>query len=128
MMEKFSMTALVEKLNAIGGTGKWLEREWRIRTRLNWHTKARSAVRHMAYGERKPSLQEAREIEIAHLKFCAETTEANREANARLYSEMRGAIAAMEQSDPEFYRPHIEALGELLLRDRHMAGESGMEG
>lgn len=71
-LEKVSMTALVEKLTAIGGPGPLKQREWRIRVRLNWHHKAKSAVRHMLYGARQPTYQEAREIEAAHLKFCAE--------------------------------------------------------
>lgn len=115
-LEKSSMTALAEKLGQIGGAGRLKEREWRIRVRLNWHGKARSAVRHLLHGERRPTLEEARQIEAAHLKFCAEKVEANRRENECLFQSMRAALAAMEASDPEFYRPHIEAMRGMLLQ------------
>lgn len=40
-LEKFAMAVLVEKLAALGGDGPFKAREWKIRSRLNWHTKAR---------------------------------------------------------------------------------------
>jgi hypothetical protein len=128
VLEKVSMMAVIaEKLNALGGEGKLLEREWRIRSRLNWHTKASSAVRHLIYGERKPTVQEVKEIEAAHVKYCAERIEANRDENAKLFAAMRHAIEAMEKTDPDFYRPHIEAVGDILLRGRNVAGEKIVE-
>lgn len=99
---KVSMNAIAEKLTAIGGHGPLKLREWRIRVRLNWHHKARSAVRHLLYGERSPSLEEARQIEAAHLKYCAERIHANAAENAALFREMQSALTAMEESDPEF--------------------------
>jgi hypothetical protein len=119
------MTALAEKLSAIGGDGPLKSREWRIRSRLNWHTKAASAVRHMLYGERTPSLDEAKQIEAAHLRYCAERINANAAENASLLREMQSALAAMEACDPEFYRPHVEAVRELLLQRWGQAGENG---
>jgi len=127
MLEKVSMAAIAEKLSAIGGTGPLKEREWRIRCRLGWHDKAASAVRHLLYRERRPSLDEAREIEAAHLKFCAEKILENRAENETLLSSMRSALAAMESSDPDFYRAHIEALGAMLLQSRHQSRENGNE-
>lgn len=127
VLEKFSMTALAEKLAAIGGDGPLKSREWRIRSRLNWHTKARSAVRHMLYGERCPTLEEAKQIEAAHLKYCAERINANAAENEALLSEMRSALAAMETCDPEFFRPHIEAVGKLLLQPWNRVREGGSE-
>ncbi|MFT3987209.1 hypothetical protein [Aestuariivirga sp.] len=121
------MAALVEKLSVIAGPGKLAEREWRIRCRLNWHTKPKSAVRHLLYGERQPSLEEAKQIEAAHIKHCAQKIEANRDENRRLYDAMREALSAMEATDPDFYRPHIEAVGEMLLRGRNAAGQAGTE-
>ncbi len=122
-LEKLSseaiVSAVIEKLNHIAGAGKMIERDWRARNRLRWHTKAKSAVRHLLNGERRPSLDEAREIEAAHLKYCAEQIEVNRAANAKLFDTMQQSIAAMQTSDPDFYRPHIEALGETLLRLRN---------
>jgi hypothetical protein len=122
-LEFSSMTALAEKLAAIGGAGPLKSREWRIRSRLNWHTKATSAVRHMLYGERTPSLEEAKQIEAAHLRYCAERINANAAENASLLREMQSALAAMEACDPEFFRPHIESVGELLLQRGHQVRE-----
>ncbi len=127
-LEKRSMAAIAEKLSAIGGQGPFKAREWRIRCRLGWHSKAPSAIRHLLYHERRPSLDEAREIEAAHLKFCAEKILENRAENETLRSSMRSALAAMESSDPEFYRAHIEALGAMLLQSRHQSGEGGDKG
>ena len=126
-LEKFSMAALADKLGALGGTGKLSEREWRIRCRLNWHHKARSTIRHMLYGERRPYVNEARQIEAAHLKHCAEKIEANSNDNARLYQSMRTALAAMEATDPEFYREQAEALRQILFRPGDLGGGEGKE-
>ncbi len=125
MLEKSSMTAIAHKLADIGGSGPLKLREWRIRSRLNWHAKARSAVRHMLYGERSPTLEEAKQIEAAHLKYCAERIRANAAENETLFREMQSALAAMEQSDPEFFEPSIKAVGEMLLQWRRQAGEMG---
>ena len=124
-MEKSSMNAIAEKLSAIGGHGPLKAREWRIRCRLNWHDKARSAVRHLLYGERRPTLAEAKEIEAAHLRYCAERIKANAAENEALLSSMRTALAAMEQTDPEFFGPTIEAVGEILLQRRAQSLEHG---
>lgn len=123
MLEKDSMTAIAEKLGALGGPGKLAERDWRIRCRLNWHHKSKSAVRHLLYGERRPSIEEARQIEAAHLRMCAEKIEANREENRNLFSATRSALAAMEEGDAEFYGPQIEALRHALLRNWDVGGE-----
>ncbi len=127
-MEKRSMTALAEKLADIGGNGPLKLRDWRIRCRLNWHDKARTAVRHMLYGERSPTIEEAKQIEAAHLKYCAERIRANAAENETLVREMQSALAAMEASDPEFYGPHIEAVRELLFQRWDQAGEVGDKG
>jgi hypothetical protein len=115
-LEDSSMHALAEKLTDIGGEGPLKLREWRIRCRLNWHDKAASAVRHLLYQERRPTLDEAKQIEAAHLKHCAEKVIANAAENEALLSSLRSAVAAMETSDPDFFREHIEAAGEILLR------------
>ena len=121
------MNAIAEKLSAIGGAGKLLEREWRIRNRLNWHTKASSAVRHLIYGERKPTIEEIKQIEAAHLKYCAEKVGANRDENRKLFDAMRRSIEAMEQGDAEFYGPQIEAVRDILFRNGNAIGETGSE-
>lgn len=122
------MTAIAEKLTAIGGTGPLKAREWRIKSRLNWHDKAASTVRHMLYGERMPTLDEARQIEAAHLKYCAERIRQNATENAALIREMQSALAAMEASDPEFFQPHIDAVRAMLLQRRDQANQGGSEG
>lgn len=116
VLEKSSMHALADKLAALGGEGPLKAREWRIRCRLNWHDKAASAIRHLLYSERRPTLNEAKEIEAAHLRYCAERIHANRAENENLLSSLRAAAAAMEASDPDFFREHIQAAGEMLLR------------
>lgn len=93
-----AMTALVEKLSSIAGGGKLSEREWRVRCRLKWHTKPKSSVRHLLYGERKPSIEEARQIEAAHFKLCAEKIQEHDEATKRLFENMR--IASWRWSSP----------------------------
>lgn len=110
------MSAYATKLRELGGDGKLREREWRIRVRLNWHSKPASTVRHMLFCERRPTVEEAQEIEAAHLRWCAEKVEANRAESQKLFVAMREAIAAMEASDPEFYAPHLDAVRELLLQ------------
>ena len=126
-LEKSSMAAIAKKLSAIGGQGRMKEREWRIRCRLNWHNKAASAVRHLLHGERKPTIEETKQSEAAHLRFCAEKVKANAAENEALFASMRSAISAMEAADVEFYRPHIEAMRDILFRDRNEAREVGIQ-
>jgi hypothetical protein len=121
------MSAYATKLRELGGEGKLREREWRIRVRLNWHSKPASTVRHMMFCERRPTVEEAREIEAAHLRWCAEKVEANRAESQKLFVAMREAIAAMEASDPEFYAPHLEAVRHLLLQGGNDGGTGGSE-
>lgn len=125
MVERFSMSALAEKLSAIGGEGKFSVREWRIKRALNWHDKAPSAIRHMLHGERRPDPIEAKQIEGAHLIKCAEDINENTKANARLLASMREAIGAMQATDPDFFAPHLEAVRELLFQGRDMGGKEG---
>lgn len=102
-LEKFSMNAIVDKLDDLGGDGPFKQRDWQIRSRLNWRTKAKSAVRHILSGARKVSVEEAREIEAAHMKFCAEKVEANRDENRKLLDALARSLAAMEASDPDYF-------------------------
>lgn len=118
MLEDLPMAQLAEKLNQIGGEGKLAEKEWRIRNRLKWHDKAKSAIRHLLHRERNPSLEEARQIEAAHLKWCAEQVELNRRNNEQLFLSMRAALEAMERTDPEFYGPTVEEVRQLLFQNR----------
>lgn len=126
-LEKFSMSAIVEKLVELGGDGKFEEQDWRIRRRLNWHHKAKSVVRHIISGARHIKPDEVDEIRIAHLKFCAESIEANRNENAKLFASMQSAIAAMQATDPEFYAPHVAAVSDVVLRLGNVAGDSRRE-
>lgn len=118
------MSALVDKLSFIAGGGKLAERDWRVRCSLNWHSKPKSVVRHMLHGERRPSLEEAQQIEAAHLKAAAEKVKANAAENEALFCSMRSALAAMEASDAEFFSTQIEAVREIMLQHRRDAGGS----
>lgn len=122
-----SVTALAEKLSVLGGHGPLKSREWRIRCRLGWHSKAQSAVRHLLYGERSATHEEAKQIEAAYLKHCAERIQQHAAETAHLYRELQSALAAMEASDPEFFAPHIDAVRELLFQRRNQARETGSE-
>lgn len=118
------MSAYVEKLDQIGGGSevkKFALKDWQIRARLKWHDKAKSAIRHILRGDRKLSGQEEREIEAAHLRFCADAIKAKHDETKDLFASMRRAIDAMERSDPEFYRPHIEAVRDQMLRLGYVA-------
>ena len=123
------MAQLVEKLVAIGGGPglKLTALDWNIRKRLNWHRKAKSAVRHILNGERQIDVEEAKQIEAAHLKYCAEKVRQNAAENAALFEQMRAALVAMEAVDAEFFSKDIEAVGELLLQRRHQTRETGIQ-
>ena len=110
------MTALADKLGAIAGAGKLEQRVWRVRIRCRWHHKARTAVRHLLYGERRASLEEARDIEAAFARYCAEKIEKNRAENADLLKSIVIFAEIAARVDAEFYQHHLEALRESLLR------------
>lgn len=110
------MTALADKLEAIAGVGKLAEREWRVRVRCGWHRKAKTMVRHLLHFERRPSHQEAQDIEAAYAKLCAEKIEKNRAENADLLNSIASFAEIAARVDAEFYRHHLEALRESLLR------------
>lgn len=110
------MAALAEKLGVIAGGGKLAEREWRLRSRCHWHRKPKSSVRHLLYGERRPSLEEAREIEAAYARHCAEKLEQNRRENAALVESIVGFAEMARRVDEDFYASHLEALRETLSR------------
>lgn len=75
------------------------------------------------YGERKPTLDEAKQIEAAYLRVCAEGIRVNNAENERLFASMRAALSAMEAGDSEFYGPYIEAMRHILVRGGDMARE-----
>lgn len=113
-----AMLALAEKLDRIGGDGKLEAREWRIRNRLRWHTKPKSTVRHLLYRERRPTADEAREIEAAYAKWCADRLSEIDSETRQLLASIRQSVAAMEAADPEFFAPVIDEIGQALLRCR----------
>ena len=122
-MVKLAMgEAVLGKLREIAGHGKLELREYRVKSALNWRTKARSTIRHLLKGEQRPSLEEATQIEAAHFRHCAKTIEANRNENAKLFASMQSALEAMQASDPEFFASQIAAVSEILLRGRNVAG------
>lgn len=81
----------------------------------------------MLNGERQISAVEAKEIEAAHLKWCADKARSNAAENEAIFREMRAALVAMEQTDPEFYRPHVEAVRDILLQFGHGSGEGRIQ-
>lgn len=106
-----SIPASADKLRELAGTGKLAVREWRIRERLNWQDKAKTAVRHMLQGEQFPKPEEASQIEAAY--------EAH--SRAALIASINEFAARAERVDAEFFGPTIEALRESL---RRLGGEA----
>ena len=126
-LEKETMAALTAKLADIAGDGKLQAREWRVRCRLNWHNKAPSRIRHIIYGEVRPSLDEAREIEAAYAKWCANRLREIDGETKQLFDSIRQSVAAMEATDPEFFAPTIADVSAALLRCRMQRSDPGTE-
>lgn len=100
-------TALAaDKLRELAGTGKLAVREWRIRERLNWQAKPKTAVRHLLQGEQFPKPDEASQIEAAY----------EADSRAALIASITEFAARAERVDAEFFGPTIEALRESLRR------------
>ena len=116
------VSAWKDKLAELGGAGPAKVCEERIKTRTGWHDKAPSAIRHMLSGSRKISADERNDIEAAYLRYCADKIKVNNDDNRRLYQTIRNAIAALEKSDPEFHRPQIEALREIVNQLGYLGG------
>ena len=79
----------------------------------------------MLRGERQIDVDEARDIEAAHFKFCAEKAAANNDENRKLFETMQQALAAMQQSDAEFFAGHIEAVRDLFFHHGNMGRKEG---
>jgi hypothetical protein len=118
-----------EMLDKIGGDEKLpaKAREWSIRKALNWHTKAKSAIRHLLAGEQKFSPQEERDVEAGFMRFCADQIRRHHEEDRQYLATIRSSIDRLESIDPDFHRPAIQALGELADCLRGVAGEAGGE-
>ena len=109
------------KLREIAGPKPLKEQIRRAQKRLGdrWRDKAApNRIRHLLALEQKPSLQQEREIIAAHARYCAEQIEANRREDRRLAAEIIGFLEIAQRSDPEFFGPEIERLGEVLDRLR----------
>jgi len=115
-MEKLSMAVLAEKLGQIAGPGKLEDREWRIRNRLRWHDKAKSAVRHLLNGEQRADLEETLQIEAAYALWCVDKIEAIPDETAKLIAAINEFAERAARVDPEFFRPTVEALRARLYR------------
>lgn len=107
--------AVADKLAELAGQGKLAVRELRIRQRLNWHAKPKTAVRHMLQGEQFPKPEEASQIEAAY--------EAH--SRAALIASINEFAARAERVDAEFFGPTIEALRASL---RRLGGAGNAEG
>lgn len=110
------MPALADKLRLLGGGGKLAAREWRIRCRLGWHGKAASAARHLLYGERRVTVEEAKQIDAAYAKWCAEKFEANSHENAKLIAAISEFAERAARVDAEYFHNDLEALRQTLHR------------
>jgi hypothetical protein len=109
-----------------GGEGvKMPAMDHAIRKRLNWWTKARSAVRHILHGEQKLTSQDERDIELGYLKYCADLIEAHRHEDEQHLATIRSSLEYLQSVDPDFHRPAIEALGQLADRLRNIAVKTG---
>lgn len=110
------MAAVADKLSELAGIGKLAVREYRVRSRLNWHTKAKTAVRHLLHGEQKADEDERLQIDAAHARWCAEKIEANTHDTARLIASIAEFAERASRVDAEYFREDIEALRQSLCR------------
>jgi hypothetical protein len=117
----------VEMLEQLGGKRKAEARDWHLKCLLGWHTKAKSAIRHILYGERTLTAQEERDIEAAFIRYHADQIEANRAEDRKHYATLRSALEYLETADPDFHRPAIEALRDVAGRLGNMVGQAGTE-
>lgn len=117
----------IQMLGKIGGGEgpKFQAKDWEIRKRLNWHDKAKSAIRHLLAGERKFSPQEERDVEAGFMRFCADEIRRHHDEDREYLAQIRSSIEHLERIDPDFHRPAIQALGELADCLRSVAGEAG---
>jgi hypothetical protein len=117
----------IEMLEELGGDRKAEARDWHLRCLLNWHDKAKSAIRHILSGEQKLSGQDERDIEAAYITYHADEIEANREEDRKHYAALRDVIAVLETADPEIHRKAIEAVRDVAGRLGSMASQGRAE-
>jgi hypothetical protein len=120
----FSGVTHIEMLEKLGGDRKAEALDWHLRCLLNWHTKAKSAIRHILYGEQTLTAQDERDIEAAYIRFHADQIEANREEDRSHYATLGAVLQYLETVDPEFHRPAIEALRDVADRLGNMVGQA----
>lgn len=124
----------IEMLDKIGGgVGvKMLAKDHKIRKRLKWHDKAKSAIRHILNGEQTLSGQDERDIELGFLTYCADLIEAHRDEDQKMLETIRSSLEYLQAADADFHRPAIEALGAFADRLRGSLGrprpEAGGDG
>lgn len=114
----YSPLTHIEKLDRIGGGEKvkFAAKDWAIRVRLKWHDKARSAIRHILNGEQKLSGQDERDIDLGFMKHCAAQIERHRDEDRQLLETIRSTAEYLENADPQFHGPTLEALREIAHR------------
>lgn len=125
MIEALTHQEMLAKIAS--GEKKFAAKDWRIRKALNWHAKAKSAVRHLLAGEQTFSPQEERDVEAAFLQFCADQIRRHHEEDRQYIATIKSSIQHLENIDPDFHRPAIQALGELADCLRGVAGKAGRE-
>ena len=115
-----------EMLDKIGGgeAVKATAKDWNIRCALSWHEKAKSAIRHLLAGEQKFTPQDERDVEAGFMRFCADQIRRHNEQDREYLATIKSSIARLENIDPDFHRPAIQALGELADCLGSVAGEA----
>lgn len=96
----------------------WLGSRWRDKAGPN-------RIRHLLALEQTPSPEQIREIHAAHAHYCADKIEANRREDQRLAAEIISFLELALRSDPEFYRPEIERVCQILDRLRKPVRQGG---
>jgi hypothetical protein len=124
-MENMSMEAVLRKLDQLGGAGPLKLKMRNVRSRLRWRDVTDNTIRHLLYREQKPSLEQVRQIEAAHLKHCAEKVRHLNDEVKQLYAGMREAIAAMEADDAEYHRETLAEVRHALFQARSRGGQAG---
>lgn len=121
MIEALTHKQMLDKIGG-GDSVKLTAKDWTVRRALNWHTKAKSAVRHLLAGEQKFSPEEQRDVEAGFLRFCADEIRRHHEEDQRLIATLQSSLEYLSKIDPEFHQPAIQALRSMADRIGHVAG------
>lgn len=123
-MEKHStkefnkMSAVAEAsmhLRAMAGDSRAEGRWWHLRCLLGWHAQgAETRIRHLYYAEQRPTPEQLADIRRARAKHILDAHKARHDQRRQDAELLARLVALAEESDFEFYRPHLEALREAI--------------